>query len=275
MLTDKLFTGQREITGLGIYYYRARFYSSYINRFLSADTIVPGYANPQNLNRYSYVNNNPLRYTDPTGHMQIEDEGSTKGGLDCRKFKQYCNNGKKKTNKELQDMAPKPVKQPKNVVIPPVNLQVAVPTATATLPSDLQVTLPAQPCTSGFPCIGNFLPSATPSPTSTPLPLMSSEDAKDLTQYWVPSNPLSPNFAPNIDDLWNRLGTTLPPLFNIPAINSNIIVNRIVDGATNAARTANNVLVNYSAYIISGGISPILPIVPYAPSVDPFATVYQ
>jgi hypothetical protein len=45
----------------------------YINRFLSADTIVPGYSNPQNLNRYSYVTNNPLRYTDPTGHMQVQD----------------------------------------------------------------------------------------------------------------------------------------------------------------------------------------------------------
>jgi hypothetical protein len=40
---------------------------------VSADTIVPGYDNPQNLNRYSYVLNNPLRYTDPTGHRQSED----------------------------------------------------------------------------------------------------------------------------------------------------------------------------------------------------------
>ncbi len=69
MYTDKLFTGQREMADLGIYHYNARFYSPYINRFLSADTIVPGYSNPQNLNRYSYVTNNPLRYTDPTGHM--------------------------------------------------------------------------------------------------------------------------------------------------------------------------------------------------------------
>jgi RHS repeat-associated protein len=73
MLTDKLYTGQREMADLGIYHYNARFYSPYINRFLSADTIVPGYANPQNFNRYSYVINNPLRYTDPTGHMQVQD----------------------------------------------------------------------------------------------------------------------------------------------------------------------------------------------------------
>jgi RHS repeat-associated protein len=69
--TDRLFTGQREMAGLGIYYYGARFYSPYINRFLSADTIVPGYANPQALNRYSYVLNNPINLTDPTGHKCV------------------------------------------------------------------------------------------------------------------------------------------------------------------------------------------------------------
>jgi len=73
MFTDKLFTGQRQIAELGIYLYGARFYSPKLGRFLSADTIVPGYANPQNLNRFSYVTNNPLRYTDPTGHRACED----------------------------------------------------------------------------------------------------------------------------------------------------------------------------------------------------------
>jgi hypothetical protein len=51
--------------------------SPYINRFLSADTIVPGYGNPQNLNRYSYVLNNPLLYTDPTGHKPCEEYAGT------------------------------------------------------------------------------------------------------------------------------------------------------------------------------------------------------
>ncbi len=71
MFTDKLFTGQREITGLGIYYFGARYYSPKLGRFLSADSIVPGAANPQNLNRYSYVMNNPLRYIDPSGHKCV------------------------------------------------------------------------------------------------------------------------------------------------------------------------------------------------------------
>ena len=78
MLTDKLFTGQREIKingidGLSIYDYGARFYSPYLNQFTQPDTIVPDPYNPQSLNRYSYALNNPIRYTDPTGHRPCED----------------------------------------------------------------------------------------------------------------------------------------------------------------------------------------------------------
>lgn len=71
IFTDKLFTGQREMAGLGIYHYGARFYSPKLGRFLSPDSIVPGYANPQAFNRYAYVLNNPLRYIDPTGHDPV------------------------------------------------------------------------------------------------------------------------------------------------------------------------------------------------------------
>ncbi|MBC6962635.1 MAG: hypothetical protein DWB48_07870, partial [Nitrosomonas sp.] len=39
-----------------------------LGRFLSADTIVPNPLDPQDLNRFSYVRNNPLRYIDPSGH---------------------------------------------------------------------------------------------------------------------------------------------------------------------------------------------------------------
>jgi len=66
--TDKLFTGQR-LDDSGLYYYNARYYDSSIGRFISADSIVPDAADPQNLNRYSYVLNNPLKYTDPSGHL--------------------------------------------------------------------------------------------------------------------------------------------------------------------------------------------------------------
>jgi hypothetical protein len=40
-----------------------------IGRFISADSIVQSYNNPQSLNRYSYVFNNPLKYVDPSGSI--------------------------------------------------------------------------------------------------------------------------------------------------------------------------------------------------------------
>jgi hypothetical protein len=43
-----------------------------LGRFISADTIAPGLGNPQNRNRYSYALNNPLKYTDPTGHCNVD-----------------------------------------------------------------------------------------------------------------------------------------------------------------------------------------------------------
>jgi YD repeat-containing protein len=72
MQTDQLFTGQREMAGLGIYHYGARFprsapvaerrgYSPKLGRFLSADSDVPNMANPQAFNRYSYVLGHPLQ----------------------------------------------------------------------------------------------------------------------------------------------------------------------------------------------------------------------
>ena len=41
---------------------------------MSADTIVPNFTNPQSLNRYSYVFNNPVNYIDPSGHDPLDDE---------------------------------------------------------------------------------------------------------------------------------------------------------------------------------------------------------
>ncbi|MBI2850861.1 MAG: RHS repeat-associated core domain-containing protein [Chloroflexi bacterium] len=74
MPTDKLFTWQR-LESTGLYYYGARYYDPTIGRFISADTVVQNQANPQSMNRYSYVFNNPLRYVDPTGlWVEFENE---------------------------------------------------------------------------------------------------------------------------------------------------------------------------------------------------------
>ena len=51
------------------------------DRFLAADTIVPQPGNPQSLNRYSYVLNNPLRFVDPSGHAAVDFWGGGGGGV--------------------------------------------------------------------------------------------------------------------------------------------------------------------------------------------------
>jgi RHS repeat-associated protein len=68
ILAAQKFTGQR-LDGSGLYYYNARYYDPDLGRFISPDTIVQDPTNPQDLNRYTYCLNNPLKYTDPSGHI--------------------------------------------------------------------------------------------------------------------------------------------------------------------------------------------------------------
>ncbi|HMZ97187.1 MAG: FG-GAP-like repeat-containing protein [Nitrospira sp.] len=65
------YTGKELDSSTNLYYYEARYYDPTLGRFLSADTLVPNPLDPQSLNRYSYVHNNPFKYTDPTGHFKI------------------------------------------------------------------------------------------------------------------------------------------------------------------------------------------------------------
>ena len=68
--------------------------SPYINHFIQPDNIIPNPANPQSLNRYSYVGNSPINYADPTGHIRInEGDGTAKRGCSDP---QYCLNGQPK-----------------------------------------------------------------------------------------------------------------------------------------------------------------------------------
>jgi RHS repeat-associated protein len=73
--TDFGYTGQRNLSGTGLMDYRARFYSQSLGRFIQPDSIIPNPTNPQSFNRYSYVINRPLVFTDPSGNTYICDEG--------------------------------------------------------------------------------------------------------------------------------------------------------------------------------------------------------
>ncbi len=92
--TRRGFTGYRDDTETGLLYAQARYYDAGIGRFISADSIVPNAgpltvhpgdtvenvawqdsttasSNPQDLGRYTYVHNNPIRETDPSGHCEL------------------------------------------------------------------------------------------------------------------------------------------------------------------------------------------------------------
>ena len=63
------FTGQEYDPETGLYNYNARLYDPVIGRFLSADTIIYLTYYSQDFNRYTYCRNNPVIYTDPSGHV--------------------------------------------------------------------------------------------------------------------------------------------------------------------------------------------------------------
>ena len=69
IVSNRGFTGHEQISELsGLIHMNARVYDSDIGRFLSADPVLQAPLDSQSYNRYSYVRNNPLKFTDPTGN---------------------------------------------------------------------------------------------------------------------------------------------------------------------------------------------------------------
>jgi RHS repeat-associated protein len=61
------YTGHAHDAESGYAYMQARFYDPSVGRFLSTDPVHFQDDNPFTFNRYAYANNNPYKYTDPTG----------------------------------------------------------------------------------------------------------------------------------------------------------------------------------------------------------------
>ncbi|KAA1164708.1 RHS repeat-associated core domain-containing protein [Pseudoalteromonas fuliginea] len=66
---SKGYTGHKELSDLGIIHMGGRIYDATLGRFLQADPHIQAPLNSQNYNRYSYVLNNPMSYTDPSGYF--------------------------------------------------------------------------------------------------------------------------------------------------------------------------------------------------------------
>lgn len=63
----------------GLSYMRARYYNPEIKRFMNRDVVVGSAADPQTLNRYAFVNGDPISYNDPFG---LAREASGGGFMD-------------------------------------------------------------------------------------------------------------------------------------------------------------------------------------------------
>jgi RHS repeat-associated protein len=69
------YTGHEMLDDLGLVHMNGRVYDPGLGRFLSADPFIQAPTETQNFNRYSYVLNNPLSLTDPSGFNFLNNFG--------------------------------------------------------------------------------------------------------------------------------------------------------------------------------------------------------
>jgi RHS repeat-associated protein len=79
-LLDRGYTGHEHFAEVGIIHMNGRLYDPLLRRFLNADQNIQDPFNTQNYNKYAYVMNNPLLYTDPSGETSQEPPG---GCIEC------------------------------------------------------------------------------------------------------------------------------------------------------------------------------------------------
>ncbi len=88
--TEHHFTGKERDAESGNDYFGARYYASSMGRWLSSDPsqlVFANLTNPQALNLYAYVMNNPLRFIDPTGlYCDYSDPSDPSSGFDSSEF---------------------------------------------------------------------------------------------------------------------------------------------------------------------------------------------
>jgi RHS repeat-associated protein len=66
---DFQYTGEQVDDETGLMYLRSRYYDPEIGRFISRDSFAGFDTSTQSLNRYTYVQNNPVVYADPSGKV--------------------------------------------------------------------------------------------------------------------------------------------------------------------------------------------------------------
>lgn len=80
-VTLRGFTGHEGVDHADIIHMNGRIYDPTLGRFLQADPHIQSPNNSQSYNRYPYVLNNPLSYTDPSGYFLAKQDTHLKNRL--------------------------------------------------------------------------------------------------------------------------------------------------------------------------------------------------
>ena len=265
MYTDKLFTGQRAMADLGIYHYQSRFYSPKLGRFLSADTLVPNAANPQDFNRYAYVRNNPVRYTDPSGHFicsndrnsddycpgrtsNIGSNASSGGGGYTPPCTRNCGGGGGGGTPTITTTPIPSCTSPTNAC------------ATSNAEAQVTPTITLTPTQSVGICGENMNCSApTAGPTGTPF-------AQDIVVPAVERgvgllNPFAPSFDPiDAQQIWDTVLHVVPPIFGFAPSNFTSAVDYVVSPVVNVITNVITNVASTVSTVFETGIGITLPI---------------
>jgi RHS repeat-associated protein len=106
------YNSQELDTESNFYYYNARHYDGNVSRFITPDKIIPNYLSTQTWNRFTYCNNNPVMYKDPTGHFSILAaiglEGSTQKGVSEDEYARVAVSEKDGAKQNLEENLQKP-----------------------------------------------------------------------------------------------------------------------------------------------------------------------
>lgn len=70
-IIDRGYTGHEHLQSLGLIHMNGRLYDPALRRFISPDNFIQDPYNTQNFDRYTYIYNNPLMYTDPSGEFIV------------------------------------------------------------------------------------------------------------------------------------------------------------------------------------------------------------
>ena len=96
------YTGQAWIGELGLYHYKARFYSPFLGRFMQTDPI--GYGGGTNI--YAYVGNDPVNFSDPSGLARV-CVNTTETGTKISQTRCVDVDGDRDGNSKEDDIGPK------------------------------------------------------------------------------------------------------------------------------------------------------------------------